>query len=60
MAAIDKDAISQSYLDVRDDKSETNWWVEMNSNVLFLETKPAGKTNILLQGYSSLIYCPHY
>lgn len=48
MAAIDKDAISQSYLDVRDDKSETNWWVEMNSNVLFLETKSAGKTNILL------------
>lgn len=60
MAAIDKDAISQSYLDVRDDKSETNWWVEMNSNVLFLETKPAGKTNILLQGYGRLIYCPHY
>lgn len=27
MAAIDKDAISQSYLDVRDDKSETNWAV---------------------------------
>ena len=56
MAAIDKDAISKSYLDVRDDKSETNWWVEMNSNVLFLETKPAGKTNILLQGYGSLFY----